>query len=100
MGAFFDEISDSLIAWIKEQHISFVATAPLYTLLPRGTLLTRIHIKEPVGACKCEPKGPERYIQSYRQEHCHVSSEPIISVYLWLLFFSEKWSQIRRHLGP
>ena len=41
MGKVFDEIDDSLAAWIGEQHLFFVATAPLsaeghVNVSPRG----------------------------------------------------------------
>ena len=41
MGKVFDEIDDSLDAWIREQHLFFVATAPLsaeghVNVSPRG----------------------------------------------------------------
>jgi len=41
MGKVFDEIGDSLAAWIGEQHLFFVATAPLsaeghVNVSPRG----------------------------------------------------------------
>lgn len=59
MGKYYEELSDTLISWINEQHCFWVATAPLspdghVNVSPKGTQDGRIFHVVNKRACYCE----------------------------------------------
>ncbi|KAG0345829.1 hypothetical protein BG004_002995 [Podila humilis] len=75
MGEFFEEISASLIEWIKKQHLFFVATAPIdgrkVNVSPKG--YDALRVINPNRVCYLELTGSGIETQSHLEENGRIT---------------------------
>lgn len=61
MGAFYDDIPEYLVDWLRQQHMFWVATAPLYALhllgATSGSLNLHWDCRSSSGHVNVSPKG-------------------------------------------